>query len=343
MGIESAVGWGTKEQKKTTCHRSEKHDWNHYQGGFGELSEATNMDKTKLYIIGNGFDLHHEIRSAYSDFKTFLKQEDNWWFDLVEDYLSTGEDWSNLESALGDIDIDYIVNNNSVFLPSYTDEDWSDSGYHDFQYEIGKIVDSLSTTLRTQFANWVRQIAIPDATSSPNRLSTLDIDGLYLSFNYTSTLKLVYSVPETNILHIHGEAAMPTTELVLGHAWKPSERKSLNDRPGIEDQDFRVTEAYDILDEYFSKTYKQSEKIIQENKVFFSRLQNIQEIVLLGHSLHNVDRDYLDAVVKAINIDAVCWTIACRKPSEEMAEKLATIRSFGAPLHLISTALWNTF
>ena len=29
-----------------------------------------------LYIIGNGFDLHHHIPSNYSDFKEWLKEND---------------------------------------------------------------------------------------------------------------------------------------------------------------------------------------------------------------------------------------------------------------------------
>lgn len=306
------------------------------------------MDKTKLYIIGNGFDLHHGIRSRYSDFKAFLKQEDEGLFDLVREYLPVVEDsdypnndWSNFEAALVDIDIDYMVDNNSVFLPSCADEDWSDSGHHDFQYEIGRIVDSLSATLRSQFAKWVRTIEIPDTLSAPNRLSTLEIDGLYLSFNYTSTLASVYSVPVTNTLHIHGEAAMNNTDLVLGHAWKPSEIRSLNDHPGVENQDIRLTEAYDILDEYFSKTFKPSEKIIQDNKAFFTSLRSIEEIFVLGHSLSDVDRSYFEAVAMAININSARWTIACREPIE-MPDKHATVRSFGVPAHLINTVLWNS-
>lgn len=298
------------------------------------------MNKTKLYIIGNGFDLHHEIRSTYSDFKAFIKKEDGGLFRLVEDYLPVGEDWSNLEIALGDIDIDYVVDNNSVFLPSYSADDWSDSGHHDFQYEIGKIANKLSTTLIAQFTNWVRQIEIPDATSTQNRLSTLDINGRYLSFNYTSTLTPVYSVPATNILHIHGNAAMDDTGLVLGHAWKPSDRKSLNDHPGIEDQDSRVTEAYNILDGYFSATFKPSEEIIQKNASFFAGLHNIEEVFVLGHSLSDVDRNYFEAVVKAINVDIVCWTIVCRD-SAEMRDKHAAIATLGVPAHRIYTQLWN--
>lgn len=299
------------------------------------------MSHTKLYIVGNGFDLHHGIRSRYADFKEFIREEDNSLFRLVDDYLPAGEDWSNLESALGDIDIEYMVEKNSVFLPSYSAEDWSDSGHHDFPYEIGKIVNNLSSTLRTQFANWVRQIDMPASISVPNKLPTLDKDGLYLTFNYTSTLTSVHSIPAINILHIHGEASMQDADIVLGHAWNPSERKSLNDHPDIEEQDTRVTEAYGILDGYFSATFKPSKKIIIENVPFFASLSNIEEVLVLGHSLSDVDRDYFEAVVKAINVDAVLWTIACRAQDDPM-DKLSAVEAFGVPFGLIKTVYWET-
>lgn len=133
---------------------------------------------------------------------------------------------------------------------------------------------------------------------------------------------------------------MHDTDLVLGHAWNPSERKSLNDHLGVEDQDTRVTEAYNILDDYFSKTFKPSEKIIQENGAFFARLRNIEEIFVLGHSLSNVDRSYFEAVIKAINVDTAHWTIACLE-QDDCLDKQATVVMFGVPVHLIKTVLWN--
>jgi len=302
------------------------------------------MSHKKLYIIGNGFDLHHKILSEYKHFKCYLKTEDNRLANLVDDYIPVDLDeetaWSNLESALAKIDIDHVVDSNSIFLQSYSAEYWRESDNHDFQYNISEIVNSLSTTLKNQFTNWVRQIEIPDATSALNQLSTLDIDALYLTFNYTSTLTSVYSVPATNILHIHGEATSDT-DIVLGHAWNPIERQSLNDHSDIEDQDTRVTEAYDILDQYFSKTFKPSMKIIKKNDIFFSRLCNIKEICVLGHSLDEVDRNYFKAVVTAINVDSTPWTIACRKPTE-MQDKRLKVRGFGVSDSLITTVLWDT-
>lgn len=38
---------------------------------------------TKLYILGNGFDLMHRILSSYSDFARFCKKKNKALFDMM--------------------------------------------------------------------------------------------------------------------------------------------------------------------------------------------------------------------------------------------------------------------
>jgi hypothetical protein len=33
------------------------------------------MSSNKLYVIGNGFDLYHGIKSSYSDFMHYVKKQ----------------------------------------------------------------------------------------------------------------------------------------------------------------------------------------------------------------------------------------------------------------------------
>ncbi|OYY26063.1 MULTISPECIES: AbiH family protein [unclassified Acidovorax] len=58
------------------------------------------MTFSKLYVIGNGFDLWHGIPSSYREFKSFVQEHDRDLFNAVENYLPAGKDWSDLESAL---------------------------------------------------------------------------------------------------------------------------------------------------------------------------------------------------------------------------------------------------
>ena len=57
------------------------------------------MTPKKLYIIGNGFDLYHNIPSSLSQFKAFIKKEDSFVFNEVDKYLPVDEDWNNLEAS----------------------------------------------------------------------------------------------------------------------------------------------------------------------------------------------------------------------------------------------------
>jgi hypothetical protein len=303
------------------------------------------MSHAKLYVIGNGFDLHHKMQTRYSDFKKFVEQEDHEILRFIENYVPERDgvaenDWANLESALGEIDCDSIIDDCAGFLQSYGADDWSDSGHHDFQYEVERIAEGLSFKLRELFARWIRTIQIPQLDDLPNKLSTLDKNGLYLNFNYTSTLTSIYLIPTENILYIHGEANMKDTELVLGHARDPAEIESLNDPNRIEEQDSRETEGYAIIDDYFDKTFKQSEKIIQENNLFFSKLSEIEEIIVLGHSLSEVDWSYLEALVDATN-HATRWTVACRN-EDELLDKSAAVAKLNIPNDLIKTVAWSS-
>ena len=95
-----------------------------------------------------------------------------------------------LESALADIDVESIlggygflfsrgcwfvcwgVNDLEQFMPGYGADGWSDSGHHDFQYEVSRVVEGLSTELRRRFGQWIRQLPIPSRTTPFQRLQT---------------------------------------------------------------------------------------------------------------------------------------------------------------------------
>ena len=81
----------------------------------------TSSKLKKLYMIGNGFDLWHGIPSNYREFESFVKEHDSDLFDAVETYLGAKKNWSDAHH------------------------------HHDFQYEVERVVERLSTTLRIQF------------------------------------------------------------------------------------------------------------------------------------------------------------------------------------------------
>jgi hypothetical protein len=300
----------------------------------------TSSKLKKLYVIGNGFDLWHGIPSSYREFKSFVKEHDRDLFDAVETYLGAEEDWSDLESALASINMDSVIEDLDHFMVSYAADDWSDAYHHDFQYEVERVVERLSATLRIHFGKWIRQLAIPNRFSAGKRLQSIDANGLFLTFNYTATLRERYGVPDTHVLHIHGCADLEDSALILGHAWNPQTRKSLNDREDIEEIDTRLMEANRILDDYFSATFKPSEQLIQRNRPFFDRLLDIQEVCVLGHSLSDVDAPYFKALLAVPGVSSARWSIACRSDSDQ-SDKQERLQALGVDASRFVPTSWD--
>ncbi len=293
------------------------------------------MNFSKLYVIGNGFDLHHEMQTKLHDYKDFVEEHNSEVIKAVENYLPTKEDWSDLEASLAHIYSDNMIEDFEHYATSYGSEDWSDSAHHDFQYEVDRLVKRLSVELTQQLRPWVSRVQLPTI----RLLKTIDSKASFLNFNYTSTIEALYSVPDSNVLHIHGKAESPSDELVLGHAWNPKDRSPRNARYDMDQIDTRLMETSDIIDKYFSKTFKQSSLLVQRYRSFFEQLANVKNVFVLGHSLSEVDRVYFDKLLTVL--PASCrWHIACRTESEETV-KVGLLKQFGVPPGDIVACSWS--
>ncbi len=294
--------------------------------GFFFHKRKGDVSKEVLYIIGNGFDIHHGINSRYSDFRDYLLGVDNSLHNLITEYIPIRENWSDLEQALADTDSESIIDYASQFLESYGADDWSDAYHHDYQYEIDKIVEGLSANLKTRFTEWVKQLYIPNRAEVEGQIISINKTAKFLSFNYTPTLSAIYGVPKDNILFIHGKAENPNQEIVLGHAWKPSilPKDNLSD----EDTDPRVFEGNEIINRYFKSTFKDVESIIKANRSFFASIRTVTNIYILGHSFSTVDIDYFKEIIKNINIGRVKWKISFYG-NDELDRHRVTIKELG--------------
>lgn len=272
---------------------------------------------SKLFVIGNGFDLHHGIPSRYTDFGQYVGQVAPDLLDLVNNYLCVDEDfWNCFEERLASFDSDSVIDHAEQFLVSYGAEEWSDAYHHDFEYEIEQIVDGLSAQLHARFAEWVRSLQIPQSGIVP-LVRCVDPSAQFLSFNYTSTLQVLYGVPDAQILHIHGRAASLDDEIVLGHGWERSTADGLRSQVN-EDTDTRVAGGYGLIDDYFERTFKPTKKLIERHCPWFDSLSNLSEVIVLGHSLADVDAPYFREII--YRIPSAQWTVSCYlEPSLEQA------------------------
>ncbi len=272
----------------------------------------------RLYIIGNGFDLHHGIPSAYGEFAKYLRDADPTVYRLVDEHFSVDAAfWAEFETRLAEFDADNAIDYASQFL--------DDEGHGDFQYELEQIATGLSSGLRGRFAEWIRGLHIPTLLEVDRPL-VIDRSAIFLSFNYTTTLERVYDVPRSNILHIHGYAGDPTDSLILGHGWERRPEDSLNFAPVGPDEDWRVGDGIEYVDGYFSDTFKPTAKLIERNALFFDSLSTITDIIIMGHGLAEVDEAYIEAIMERVDLATTRWTISVYG---DMQERMARFGAYG--------------
>lgn len=306
----------------------------------------------KLYIIGNGFDLHHGIDTKYTSFGIFLKDTQREVYDLfLEHYgfeslcladLSADSNplWSHFEENLSELDMDSVLEANIDAMPNYSSEGFRDRDRYTFNIEMERALKMLTTDLYAAFRKFILSVYFPPLDES--KAVTLDKNSIYITFNYTDTLSNYYHIPDENILFLHGKAEGCESELILGHGIDP---KNFEDKPivppeGLSDEDYDrwmeyQSEQYDYsfelgkntIREYFSKTFKATDEIIHKNEGFFTSLNSVDEIYVLGHSLSDVDLPYFYEIKNSIKQNAK-WVVTYYR-AEERNKGVEIMKSMG--------------
>ena len=124
--------------------------------------------KKKIYIIGNGFDMHHSLNTAYFKYKTYLRSINKRLVDrldqLMEDHGIEADDikyWSKLEDYLyviSQFDIDKVYDASLASSESDIDRAsyWSDPGYNAKTYS--KEITDVVKDIKNNFDGWIQEI-----------------------------------------------------------------------------------------------------------------------------------------------------------------------------------------
>ncbi|MUK64528.1 bacteriophage abortive infection AbiH family protein [Aliivibrio fischeri] len=295
----------------------------------------------KLYVIGNGFDVHHGLDTRYTSFGLYLKN--NYWetyelliehygfSDLNPDYPTSMLDplWSEFETSMSLLNKDSVLEANMDAMPNYAADDFRDRDRYTLQIEMERILGLLTTELYKAFKEFILAVQFPQFDSS--RAVNIDRDAVYLTFNYTDTLAQYYEVPDENVLFIHEKADEDVEELILGHGVDPENFKEKPAEPpaGLSEEDLErwmeyQSEQYDYsyergkdaINQYFSATFKGTEQIIKNNEDFFTGLGNVDEVFVLGHSLAEVDLPYFQKLAESVKTDAK-WVATYYDPDDQ--------------------------
>lgn len=284
-------------------------------------NKTKTMSITKLYIIGNGFDIFNGINSRYSDFKNYVQEKDRDLYEALNEYFNSDELWSDFEETLAYIDTDKIIDDASNFLVSYGAEDWSDANHHDYQYEVQSAIDVITVSLKELFTKWILSLDIPNIPKL--KFST---NSAFINFNYTNTLEKTYNISSSNIIYIHNKAIDENSTLIIGHSRNPTLDNAFDKQNEWEEGDVRVAEGNRILDSYFEETYKNTDTIINDNLKYFNHLNNIDEVFIFGHSISIVDIKYFEIVKEKVQEDSI-WTVSyyCDEQRDKLKNSLEKI------------------
>lgn len=248
----------------------------------------------KLYIIGNGFDLHFKLPTRVDDFKAILANKRAYDFCSALDFFEGyGVDWSEYESSLADIDIDDFAED-YIASPDYTsdhesDRDWGITNveYH-VEYLNKAIIEALEEMTKAAYEE-LERISLSEEEKK------LIEGGPIISFNYTSMVERLY---HRDCFHIHGFYEIGEL-LVFGYqnSYESRIERQLNsDRE--EEHDYYIdTQKQTIVDFYHS--WKKELRMAELGSCL-SRLKRIDEVVVLGHSMGEVDSEYFELIEKIL-------------------------------------------
>lgn len=166
---------------------------------------------SRLYIIGNGFDIAHGIPCKYSDFRRYCEEKMPKLYEKLNRFYDGGDKlWSDFERELPNLNKDALFDWATTNNPNWN-QNWK--AYYDFIDEVRDEVDYVEG-LKLAFTEWVQALSLEDVR---RQYDIFGEDSLFITFNYTLTLENVYHIPAYRILHIHGMVEGEFPQLVVGH------------------------------------------------------------------------------------------------------------------------------
>lgn len=289
-----------------------------------------------LYIIGNGFDLHHKYRSGLADYGRWLMENHfdiynsfEEWFDIPvydeddnDQYKEWKNWWSYFEQRIGELSIRHYIEEASVRAFNEATQVEERRAYDTYAGE--RIADTELSNLIVQikgtFRDWIQSLHPGEKWF---RLPIERESSLFLTCNYTPTLESIYKIQRENILYIHG--SIDSEEYILGHGLSYQEieencesGEECPDDISVEEMeewynshsdDFMTEQAKRIAIERMVDLRKDVEQIIEDNRTFFEKLNKIETIHIYGFSFSPIDLPYLSAVMSKIDLQSVQWEI----------------------------------
>lgn len=306
---------------------------------------------SSLFILGNGFDIAHGIKTQYSDFRKFLISmypkalefrdeivflEDCEDIDpeefAVEILLHTmddacGEDWSSFEEALA------YINFNAKLPSANHKENETKEEDNELMKNYLLYIDVLTSGFikcskiwQDFFRIWIKNIEKQiesERISCINELKELfnSDNAMFLTFNYTKTLQNLYGIKK--VIHVHNRVGQ---NLIFGHGESDimydEHSKYVASRPCI---------SSTFLNDMIMSFKKDTISPLKKYNDFFKKLDyQIDKVYSYGFSYGKVDSVYIKKIIEKINPNSIWYfTRYESNDTESLRIKKIKLRNYG--------------
>jgi len=267
-----------------------------------------------LLIIGNGFDLAHNMKTSYNHFIEYLVEE-QFISNKFESAFTLGGGIENIQELRNE-----IMNGNAFISENFKNKFirdliwefslkyWCDIENKYFEllnttdertyfFKDPKTLNSEFEILKNYLVEYLKeQVKDIKAIEIYKKMFALvdSKETIILNFNYTDTLKKLYSneIKESQVIHIHGELSNPKNPIIFGYAANDEESREL-----IEKGD----------NEYMRNIKKHLYKQTENEKLLTYYLEGTKSInvSILGHSCGLSDKLILNQILNHENIKSI--------------------------------------
>jgi len=279
-----------------------------------------------LYILGNGFDLHHGLKTSYLDFRDdYVKKRSSiLWNDLLDIYGSAPQNdnlwWKDFENMLGKVDYESLSKSRNGDALGFM-----------------KVGNLMKGKLPPLFGKWIKDVDSQIDASKIELMDELDAGSLFFTFNYTLLLEKAYHVKEENVWHIHGSVKHPD-DIVVGHDADAGQLVKYTQEYNKDQQRISPSYADNINQEALNGAKKVKDRIWKEEERF-DQYCDIKHFIAMGFSFNNIDLPYIEKIWNLNRYkDEVEWTVYVHTSEDESIIK--TLMDIGVSKHNIHTKNW---
>lgn len=280
-----------------------------------------------LYIIGNGFDKHHRMPTAFTEFYDWM--QDNHYFDALSQIdeiygVASYEWWKDFENSLGEMDMcEFASRQTRENYPDFGSDDFREADRYRAEYQAELDITQMVKAMKSRFTEWINTMQAPDSTK---KLPILKKNAFFITFNYTPTLETLYAVPREQVLHIHG-SVFEKGEYIIGHGktyeilhqdLESQEPSPAPDATLEEEQEFYESNYDPIYEDTkeavltsIADLRKPVDEIIERNRGVFELLKEVEKVYVYGLSFSDIDMKYIAEITRNHNAASnIQWEIS---------------------------------